>query len=212
MGDDFPTIRVAAVQAAPVFMDREASVAKACTLIAEAGANGARPAVFPETWLPGYPVWLDVAPGAALWDHAPAKAAFARLVANAVEVPGPATEALAAAGTRAGDAVRYDHRLGQHPHPLAQHVQPRLRLCLAQQLGQCHPRPGGHRVVPPRPKRETASTRTTRWPSLSTARSRLTHSRGHDLSWYCVPADVVNRVARVIREPLGYRQLLGNVL
>ena len=105
MGDDFPTIRVAAVQAAPVFMDREASVAKACTLIAEAGAHGARLAVFPETWLPGYPVWLDVAPGAALWDHAPAKAAFARLVANAVEVPGPATEALAAAAARAGCAV-----------------------------------------------------------------------------------------------------------
>ena len=105
MGDEFPTIRVAAVQAAPVFMDREASVAKACTLIAEAGAHGARLAVFPETWLPGYPVWLDVAPGAALWDHAPAKAAFARLVANAVEVPGPATEALAAAAARAGCAV-----------------------------------------------------------------------------------------------------------
>ncbi|MDP9357120.1 MAG: carbon-nitrogen hydrolase family protein [Chloroflexota bacterium] len=105
MGDEFPTIKVAAVQAAPVFLDREASVEKACRLIAEAGANGARLAVFPETWLPGYPIWLDVAPGAALWDHGPAKEVFARLVANAVEVPGPATEALAAAAARAGCAV-----------------------------------------------------------------------------------------------------------
>ncbi len=105
MGDEFPTITVAAVQAAPVFMDREASVAKACRLIAEAGAGGARLAVFPETWLPGYPVWLDVAPGAALWDHAPAKEVFTRLVANAVEVPGPATEAVAAAAAQAGCAV-----------------------------------------------------------------------------------------------------------
>ena len=105
MGDEFPTITVAAVQAAPVFLDREACVAKACRLIAEAGANGARLAVFPETWLPGYPIWLDVAPGAALWDHPPAKDAFVRLVANAVEVPGPATDALGAAAAAAGCAV-----------------------------------------------------------------------------------------------------------
>ncbi|MDP9363190.1 MAG: hypothetical protein M3Q10_02970 [Chloroflexota bacterium] len=105
MGDEFPTIKVAAVQAAPVFLDREASVAKACRLIAEAGEHGARLAVFPETWLPGYPIWLDVAPGAALWDHPPAKEIFTRLVANAVEVPGPATEALAAAAAQAGCAV-----------------------------------------------------------------------------------------------------------
>lgn len=105
MGDDFPTIRVAAVQAAPAFLDRDASVAKACRLIGKAGANGARLAVFPETWLPGYPVWLDVAPGAALWNHQPAKDVFTRLVANAVEVPGPATDALSAAAAQAGCAV-----------------------------------------------------------------------------------------------------------
>ncbi len=105
MGDAFPTIKVAAVQAAPVFLDRDASVAKACRLIAEAGARGAQLAVFGETWLPGYPVWLDVAPGAALWDHQPAKDIFARLVANAVEVPGPATEALGVAAAEAGCAV-----------------------------------------------------------------------------------------------------------
>ncbi len=105
MGDAFPRYKVAAVQAAPVFLDREASVAKACRLIAEAGAHGAQLAVFGETWLPGYPVWLDVAPGAALWDHQPAKDVFARLVANAVEVPGPVTETLGTAAADAGCAV-----------------------------------------------------------------------------------------------------------
>ncbi len=105
MGDAFPMIKVAAVQAAPVFLDREASVAKACRLIAEAGAHEARLVVFPEAWLLGYPVWLDISPGAALWDHPPAKEVFTRLVANAVEVPGPATEALASAAAQAGCAL-----------------------------------------------------------------------------------------------------------
>jgi len=105
MGDPYPSYRVAVVQAAPVLLDRDASVAKACRLIAEAGRRGARLAVFPETWLPGFPVWLDHAPGAALWDHPPARELFARLVANAVEVPSPATAELAAAAAGAGCAV-----------------------------------------------------------------------------------------------------------
>jgi nitrilase len=105
VGDHFPVYRVAAVQAAPAFMDREASVEKARRLVAEAGANGARLAVFPETWLPGFPIWIERAPGAALWDHEPAKQTFTRLVANAVEVPGPATEALCEAAAEAGCGV-----------------------------------------------------------------------------------------------------------
>ena len=53
--------RVAAVQAAPVFLDREATLAKGCELITAAAAQGARVIAFPETWVSGYPVWLDAA-------------------------------------------------------------------------------------------------------------------------------------------------------
>ncbi|AHG93887.1 Nitrilase/cyanide hydratase and apolipoprotein N-acyltransferase (plasmid) [Gemmatirosa kalamazoonensis] len=66
-----------------------------------AAEQGAQLVVFPETWLPGYPVWLDVCRDVALWDHAPVKAVHARMMANAVAVPGPAADAL---GTLARDA------------------------------------------------------------------------------------------------------------
>lgn len=53
--------KVAAVQAAPVFLDLDASVDKAIKLIEEAAAQDVKLIVFPETYLPGYPwyIWLD---------------------------------------------------------------------------------------------------------------------------------------------------------
>jgi nitrilase len=87
-------VKVAAVQAAPVFLDLAGSVQKALRLIADAAALGARLVVFPETWLPGYPAWLDCCRDVALWDHEPTKKLFARLMDNSVVLPGPVTEAL----------------------------------------------------------------------------------------------------------------------
>jgi len=78
-------------------MDLEASLARGLACVAQAAAEGAQLVVFPETWLSGYPIWLDIAPGAALWDHEPAKAAFAALHTSGISVPGPETKALAEA-------------------------------------------------------------------------------------------------------------------
>lgn len=97
MGDALPKFTAAAVQAAPVYLDRDATVEKARALIAEAGNAGASLIVFPETWVPGYPFW-HTSPNVF------SSQIFADLWKNAVEVPSPATESLSLA---ARDAQAY---------------------------------------------------------------------------------------------------------
>ncbi len=94
MPDDFPKFAAAAVQAAPVFLDRDATIDKACHLIDQARRKGARLIVFPETWVPTYPFWDMRRPDAWLELHR-----------NAVEVASPATERLAAAARKAKSYV-----------------------------------------------------------------------------------------------------------
>jgi len=60
MGDVLPKFKAAAVQAAPVFLDREASIEKACLLIEKAAENGADLIVLPEAFIPGGPIGLGI--------------------------------------------------------------------------------------------------------------------------------------------------------
>jgi predicted amidohydrolase len=87
-------VKVAAVQAAPVYFDIQRSVEKAARLIGEAARLGARLVVFPETWLPGYPAWLDCCRDYAVWDNPKTKKVFAQLMENSAVVPGPITDVL----------------------------------------------------------------------------------------------------------------------
>ncbi len=96
---------VTAVQHPPVFLDLDKSVAKACHLIKDAAQAGAKMIVFPETWLPGYPIWLDVAPGAGLWDYEPATAVYRQLFKNSVEMGGTAVSRLQQAAKSANAIV-----------------------------------------------------------------------------------------------------------
>ena len=86
MSQNKSPIIVTAVQEPPVFLDLEQSIDKACALIAQAAQTGSQLIVFPETWLPGYPIWLDVAPSAGLWDYEPATAVYRCLFENSVEL------------------------------------------------------------------------------------------------------------------------------
>ena len=87
-------IIAAIVQASPVFMNLAASLEKALALIERAAASGAHLVTFGETWLAGYPAWLDFCPNTALWNHEPAKEIFAQMRRNSVVVPGKETTAL----------------------------------------------------------------------------------------------------------------------
>jgi nitrilase len=93
----------AAVQATPVFLDREATTAKAIRLIDEVAAAGARLIAFPEAFIAGYPYWLwgrDVGDEPGFEQEA-----FAALWREAIDVPGPETERLGEAARKTGSCV-----------------------------------------------------------------------------------------------------------
>lgn len=98
--------KVAAVQASPVignapdWFNVPATLNKAVSLINEAGRNGARLVVFPETWLPCYPYW-----GYDYSDAATYRDLWAAYLHNSIEVPGEETETLCRAAKTANTYI-----------------------------------------------------------------------------------------------------------
>jgi predicted amidohydrolase len=114
---EFASIRVAAVQATPVILDAEASVAKAHKLIADAADEGAKLIVLPETFVPLYPsqVWAGAGAGFSGFDEL-----WERLWRNSVEVPGPLVDELVAAcrSAKAYCAIGVNEREADRPGTL----------------------------------------------------------------------------------------------
>lgn len=81
------TVRVALVQSEPA-PGLDEGLQRTDALVREAVRSGAQLVAFPETWLPGYPAWLDVCRDVALWDHEPVKAVYARYANASVDVSG----------------------------------------------------------------------------------------------------------------------------
>jgi nitrilase len=90
-------VTVAAVQATPAFLDRDATVDVVAALTKEAAKEKAKLIVFPETFVPTYPDWVWRAPA---WDG-PFDELMERLVDQSVDVPGPATDAIGKAAKAA---------------------------------------------------------------------------------------------------------------
>jgi nitrilase len=82
-----------------VFLNLEASIAKACALIAEAAALGAKLVVFPEAFISAYPDWVWLLPAS---QKAQIDKLYSSLLANAVSVPDQWTDQLAQAAKEAG--------------------------------------------------------------------------------------------------------------
>jgi predicted amidohydrolase len=93
---------IAAIIQAEVAEDGETALELTREKALQASREGAQLIVFPETWIPGYPAWLDLCRDAALWDHAPVKAVFGRIAENSVSIPGPAFDHLSATALASG--------------------------------------------------------------------------------------------------------------
>jgi nitrilase len=84
----------AAIVQAELAPDLASGIEATDRLTGDAARDGAALVAFPETWLPGYPAWLDVCRDVALWNHAPVKQVFARMAENSVVVEGESGRAL----------------------------------------------------------------------------------------------------------------------
>lgn len=78
-------MRVAGVQAAPVWLDREATTAAVIDSLHEAATGGAQLVAFPETFIAGYPAWVDITDASA-WEQAEQQEAFRWYVEAAVDI------------------------------------------------------------------------------------------------------------------------------
>src|SRR5262249_53918844 len=90
--------RVASVQACPIYLDLDRTIDKACRLIAEAANSHSDLIVFPEAFVPGYPVWVWFIPPGRTADL---REAYSVLHANSIAIPSESTARPCEAARRA---------------------------------------------------------------------------------------------------------------
>ncbi len=92
-------IKVAAAHVAPVFLDAKATVKKACKIIENAGKDGIELLVFPESFIPGFPLWAAIS--APIQNHD----FFVDFARESISVPGPEVMSICAAAREANIIV-----------------------------------------------------------------------------------------------------------
>jgi len=96
-----PVVKVATAHAAPIFLDRAASVEKALALIREASRHGAELIAFPESFIPAFPVW------AALWAPIDNHDLFERFAGESLYADGAEIAQIAAEARRSSIFVSF---------------------------------------------------------------------------------------------------------
>ena len=92
------TMKIAAAQISPIFLNKEKTIEKACEAIAEAAKAGAKLIVFPEVFISGYPDWVWLIPNS---KGAELNALYLKLVENALSIPDDSTVRLCEAAKEA---------------------------------------------------------------------------------------------------------------
>ena len=85
---EYPKFKACSAHVAPIFLNAKATVKKACSLISDAARAGARLIAFPESFVPGFPIWAGVQ--APINNHE----FFKRLAAESIQIPGPEVQQL----------------------------------------------------------------------------------------------------------------------
>ena len=89
-------IRVGLAQYSPVQNDLAACLNKMESIMLQAHKEDLDLLVFGETWLSGYPAWIDHCPNIALWDDPGMKKAYRQLVENSIDLGGNEIKQIAA--------------------------------------------------------------------------------------------------------------------
>lgn len=92
----YPRFKAAACHIAPVFLDTAATIEKALATIREAAQHGASLVVFPESFVPGFPLWTALQ--APIYNHD----FFRRFAQEALLADGPELKAIAQAARQNG--------------------------------------------------------------------------------------------------------------